>query len=349
MKDLSAYSLDQKIGQMIIVGFDGTHIDENSSIVSKIKKQQLGGVILFDYYPDGRVKNITNPKQLLELTSALKKYAKTPLLISIDYEGGTVERLTTENGFEKTQSQYEVAQLSDINARKGFNKIATLLEQSGINLNFSPVVDLHNPENPIIGQRQRAFSPDPNIVYHFANIAIQAYNKHGILAAVKHFPGHGYSKYDSHLGMVDITTSWQHKELLPYKYLIARSKNLSKHTLIMTSHLVHHKLEPTGHPASLSYQIITQLLRKKMGFNGVVITDDLQMNAITDKFNLDETVISAINAGEDILLFGNSLTTCFQDPMEIIEIVKQAIFAKKIKVERIEESFRRIMGLKQNI
>ena len=252
-----------------------------------------------------------------------------------------------ENGFLPAPSQYQIAKISDADARNEFDKMATLLQRCGMNLNFSPVVDLHDPKNPIIGQRQRAFSSDPSIVNHFARIAIEGYNRRGILAAVKHFPGHGRSESDSHLGFVDITDSWNSKELLPYKYLIDENKNLADHALVMMAHLVHRDLDPSGYPASLSYQMTTQLLRNKIGFKGVIITDDLQMSAITDKFGLVETIILAINAGTDMLLFGNSLVPRFQDPAEIIEIVKKAIVDKKIKLERIEESFLRIMRLKK--
>jgi beta-N-acetylhexosaminidase len=219
------------------------------------------------------------------------------------------------------------------------------LKKVGINLNFAPVLDLSiNPDSPIISKLERAFSHDSNTVIQYAKIFVEAHRKEGILCAYKHFPGHGSALGDTHQGFVDVTYTWQPIELLPYKALL-REIN----TLVMTAHVVNRTLDKSGYPATLSAPILTELLRKQLGFEGVIVSDCMQMDAIKKHYSLREAVIKAIHAGVDILVFSNQLVPYFQDPKEIIEIILSEIKAGHISEKRIDESYQRIQTLKQQL
>jgi beta-N-acetylhexosaminidase len=334
--------LKQKIGQMLMIGFKGTELKPDDAIVHAILNQHIGGVVLFDY--DFQTKtydhNIKNPTQLHRLTQQLQDYAHTPLLISVDYEGGKVNRLKEQYGFPVTLTAEEIGQGSMTQAEQQAELMARTLKNAGINLNLAPSVDLNsNPDNPIIGKLGRSYSADPQQVITCAKAFIKAHEKYGVLCAIKHFPGHGSSTGDTHLGFVDITETWNSDELIPYQQLFSASHC----PIVMTSHVVHYNLDKDGYPASISYAITTDLLRKKLGFNGIVMTDDLQMKAIADNYGLREAIRLAIHAGADILVLGNQLAAA-QDPAEIIAIIHEDIPAS-----RIDESYARIMQLKQQI
>lgn len=341
-------SLKKKIGQMLMVGFDGFTVNESHPIAQAILAEQLGSVILFDY--DCKTKqfarNIQNPDQLKKLTQQLQKYANNTLFIAVDYEGGAVNRLKTQYGFPSTKTAAEVAVLSVDEIKSYAEQMASTLKSVGINLNFAPVLDVNvNLANPIIAQLHRSFSADPNQVIRCAEIFYQAFVKNGVIAGYKHFPGHGSSEGDTHLGCVDVTETWQSIELLPYQKLLKTPENL----MIMTAHIVHQKLDAAGYPASLSYAMIQKLLRNEMHFDGVVITDDLQMKAITDQYGLRESLSLAIQAGADILLVGNQLGECVILPQEMIDWIYQDIQNGKISIERIDQSYQRILNLKSSI
>lgn len=327
-------TLNQEIGQMIMVGFNGTTLHKNDPVVQDLIQQRIGGVILFN-------KNIKNPQQLKRLTKQLRYYAKTPLLIGIDYEGGTRgTRLQPSKGFPKTyNAQYLDTKPLSV-TQKQANLMAKILKKAGINLDFAPVVDLNiNPNNPVIGKLGRSFSRDPEQVIEYAKIYTDTYKKHHILCVLKHFPGHGSSTKDSHLGLVDVTKTWQPKELIPYKQLIKLHQGCD---LIMTAHIVNTKLDPAGYPTSLSYQMTTKLLRQQLGFRGIIVTDDLQMQAITDKYQLATTVKLAIQSGADILLFGNQLKYQPQIASQVITIVDKLVADGVISRQRIDASYQRI-------
>jgi beta-N-acetylhexosaminidase len=344
--------IQHKIGQMIVVGFKATTLSSRDPIVKAILQKQIGGVILFDYYLPQKIRdcNIKSPDQLKHLTNQLQAYAKEsghvfPLLIGIDYEGGRVNRLKTEFGFPETISAQKMAQLNVEQVMQKASQMAKTLKKVGINLNFAPVLDLSiNPDSPIISKLERAFSHDSNTVIQYAKIFVEAHRKEGILCAYKHFPGHGSALGDTHQGFVDVTYTWQPIELLPYKALL-REIN----TLVMTAHVVNRTLDKSGYPATLSAPILTELLRKQLGFEGVIVSDCMQMDAIKKHYSLREAVIKAIHAGVDILVFSNQLVPYFQDPKEIIEIILSEIKAGHISEKRIDESYQRIQTLKQQL
>lgn len=337
----SDIELKNMIARMIIIGFDDAVLDANSSIVRDLQAYELGGVILFDkFYNDrNRTKNIASPQQLLKLTSELKKYAKKPLFISVDQEGGRVARLKEEYGFESIPSALSVSKISKEEAQKIYQTQSLMLHNSGINMNFAPVVDLAiNPENKVIVGLERSFSQDPMAVSNYAQLLINEQNKHNIISVLKHFPGHGSSFGDSHRGFVDVSQSWKSEELEPYERLIEAGEV----DAIMSAHVFNKNLDEQ-HPATLSYKTTTELLRNSMGYNGVVISDDLQMGAITQHYSLKERVTLAINAGVDMLLFGNQLE---ENSLEkIIRTIFREVKCGAISLERILESNARIENL----
>ena len=350
-------TLKEKIGQMLIIGFKGTELHSDDVIVKAILTQQIGGVILFDY--DFQTKtfdhNIKNPVQLKHLTQQLQNYAHqaatnqqnnlTPLFISIDYEGGKVNRLKENYGFPKTLSAAELGQRTLAEAAQYAEQMAATLANLGININFAPVIDVNvNPDNPVIGKLGRSFSSDPQKVIEYAAIFSKAYHAHGILCAYKHFPGHGSSTDDTHAGFVDITQTWKAYELDPYKQLLQQPGACS---MVMTAHVVHYGLDSKGYPASLSAAITKELLRGSLNFNGVVITDDMQMKAIADHYGLADAIRLAINAGADMFIFGNQLGTTPQDPQHIVDMIYTDVMTGKISENRINEAYQRIMQLKK--
>lgn len=331
------------IGRTIILGFDSKTLTK--SLKNDIKKYNLGGIILFDkYYKSKKKKNIKNPTQLKNLITSIKNTSNYKIFISIDQEGGWVSRLNPKNGFSKTPKASLVSKRGIKFAKKSYNKLAKELKNTGINLNFAPVVDLSiNPKNRVIVYQGRAYSKKPNEVVKYSKLFINEMNKKGILNVLKHFPGHGSSLSDSHKGFVDITNTWQRKELIPYEKLI--KSNHAK--IVMTAHVFNKNLDKKF-PATLSKNINTFMLREKMGFKGIIISDDLQMKAITKHYTLKETVTKAINAGVNILLFGNHIDNKSIKLETIVNTIYNQILNKEIKLSSIIESNRLINNILKN-
>jgi beta-N-acetylhexosaminidase len=339
--DINDADLKKQIGHMLLIGFDAEQVDNNSDIIKQINTYELGGVVLYDrFYSDKtRVKNIRSPQQLQELTSRLKSLSKQPLLIAVDQEGGKIVRLKPAYGFDEFPSANSLSSQSISEAQNTYRDMAEMLSKNGLNCNLAPVVDLAvTPQNEVIVGLERSYGRDADTVVRYADILIQEQKKAGVLSVLKHFPGHGSSLDDSHLGFVDITDTWSTEELLPYKQLIA-TKAID---MIMTAHVFNEHLDKK-YPATLSHNVNTKLLREEMGFDGVVVSDDLQMKAISKYYSLAETVTLAINSGVDILLFANQLDV--QDTDELIETILQQVKQGAIPLQRIEESNRRIRAL----
>lgn len=349
-------ALKQKIGQMLLIGFKGAALTPNDDIVEAILAQEIGGVILFDYNFTNKTyqHNILNPVQVQQLTSQLQDYTRQaaeknhmpflPLLIGIDYEGGKVNRLKESYGFPETLSPHDVAQLSEVGIKEQAEKMSKTLQQAGINLNFAPALDVDiNPDCPVIGKLGRSFSKDPKRVMHCAKLFADQFRTHGIIPVYKHFPGHGSAIGDTHLGFVDVTETWKPEELVPYQAM------LQSNDVVMTAHVVHYGLDKAGYPASLSYEMTQNLLRQQLKFTGLVITDDMQMKAVADNYGLEEAVCLAINAGADILVFGNQLAPTPQTAAELIDIILKNVESGKISESRINEAYERIVNLKSTL
>jgi beta-N-acetylhexosaminidase len=340
--------LKNKIGQMIIIGFRGTEAQENSDVHKIITDIKPGGVILFDYdVPSNSFpRNIVSYEQTKKLIADLKSYSSTPLFTAVDAEGGAVNRLKEKYGSLPIVSAEKMGKdLTLETTKEESEKLAEELSKLGFNMNFAPVVDLNiNNKNPIIGGLERSFSSDPKIVINNAKVFIESHNKNNIVAVAKHFPGHGSSTGDSHLGLVDVTNTYQAKELDPYIEL------QKTHLLnaVMTAHIINKNIDKE-YPATLSYNFIQKILRDQVGFDGVVISDDMQMNAIVNSFGTKEAIIKAINAGCDMLLLSNNGTAEYNKnlPYEAVDIIYNAVKEGIISEERIEESYKRIYELKR--
>jgi beta-N-acetylhexosaminidase len=342
------FSIQEKIGQMVMVGFRGLEVDEGHPIVKDIRRLHLGGVVLFDIDVKNKsgLRNIQSPAQVKTLVASLQAVSDIPLLVAIDCEGGIVNRLKEKYGFPPTVSAQFRGEKNDIAlTRKYASEMAETLSGLGINQNLAPVVDLNtNPDNPIIAGKERSFSSDPQIVTQHAIEFIKAHHERDILCTLKHFPGHGSSAEDSHLGMVDVTRSWSPSELEPYATLI----NAGMADAVMTAHVFHAHLD-SAYPATLSKPVITGILREKLQYNGVVMTDDLQMKAITDEYGLETSIRLAVEAGVDILTFANNSELEETMAHRVVNMIKRWIEDGSIQEERIDKSVDRIMRMKGNL
>jgi beta-N-acetylhexosaminidase len=344
----SSATLDQKIGQMIMVGFRGLQASPESQIAHDIQKDHIGGVVIYSYDVPSQSspRNIKSPEQLRNLTRQIQSYSKTPLLISVDQEGGKVARLSPEYGFKPTVSAQYLGTLNNLDTTGFYAKqMARELQKAGINLDLAPDVDLNtNPDNPVIGALHRSFSADPNVVVRNAKAFIHAFHQNHIIAALKHFPGHGSSRGDSHKGFVNVTKTWKPKELIPYKKLISSGYN----DIIITAHIFNARLDST-YPATLSKPIITGILRDSLGFKGVVLSDDLQMGAIRKYYSVPEAIKRSIKAGVDILLFANNTVFDPKIADKAHHTIKKLVKNGTISKQRINQSYRRIIKLKKRL
>ena len=341
-------SLDIKIGQMLLVGFRGLSVNNKSPIIRDIKNLHLGGVILFDYdlTLKSSKRNIKSPKQVKKLVEQLQAASRIPLFIAIDQEGGKIRRLKEKFGFPRTVSAQYLGKKNDLALTyKHATKMAKTLANLGINFNFAPVVDLNiNSNNPVIGKLERSFSADPEIVTNHALEFIRAHYEQGVLCALKHFPGHGSSTNDSHLGLVDVTNTWVESELEPYRSII----QLDQANAIMTAHVFNRHYDP-DYPATLSKRMITNLLRTELQYNGVIVSDDMQMKAITKHYRFEYAIQATLEAGIDIIVIGNNLKYEKDIAARTIAVIKQLIQEGKLSEERIDESYRRIQRLKREL
>jgi len=368
IRDHRNKELDRMAGQMILVGFRGQAPDDKSvqELARDIKTGRVGGIILFsvdvargreygmtdsEFSAARRSRNIANVGQVRELNEYLAKAAckggRPPLFISIDQEGGRVARLTPAHGFDFVMEsprdlaeKYTPEQVGEIHYELGRR-----LREIGFNLNFAPTVDVDiNSASPAIGALGRSFSADAQRVTEYARAAAQGLERAGVLYSYKHFPGHGSADGDTHEGAVDVTETWDDAELEPYRALA----HTGIRGMVMVAHVTHREKD-SEFPASLSEKIIEGILRRDIGYDGVVISDDLQMGAIYENFGLRETLKRAILAGNDIVLLGNNMT--YTENLgraahaEIISLVRSG----EIPRARIRQSYRRIMGLKEKL
>jgi beta-N-acetylhexosaminidase len=329
MSLLGAATLDQQIANMFMTGFEGRHLTRNSPIVKEVCNG-LGGVILFG-------KNIADKAQLRQLTAQLRQCPHKPL-IAVDQEGGKVRRIRFDQNYPRAS---QVAKMGTKEAAKWYGRMAAELATYGINYNLAPVADLSiNPDNYIITRLGRSYGTDPARVKAFNTVFISAMRKHHILTSLKHFPGHGSSKGDTHQGFVDVSKTWNTKELEPFWNSRADS--------VMIAHVVCAPITGAGIPASLSPRALRTLRRGNP--HVVAITDDLQMGAIRRHYSLKETIRRAINAGNDILLFGNQLSR--KDKVttpQLVRIVKTLIASGAIHPSRIRAANRRIRMMRSKI
>jgi beta-N-acetylhexosaminidase len=335
-------SLDIKIGQMILIGFPKAEVDPE--VLREISEGKVGSIIIFEKNIPARNSFVA----LKKITWTYQQAAPIPLLISIDQEGGRVNRLKDKYGFPKSITAEAIGKSPSLDSVRFYSEsTATTLAGLGINVNFAPVVDLSsNRNNPIIAKVGRAFSANEDSVTLMAKEVIKQHRKYGVLTALKHFPGHGSSKDDTHLGIADVTNTWEDRELKPYQALI----DSGYVDAIMTSHIVNRKLEPDGHPGTLSDDVLAGILRQRLRFNGVVFSDDMQMHAITKHYGLEDAIKLAVNAGVDIMTFSNNIAGSDERTVDKVHaIIRKMVENGQIKKERIDESYARVMKLKATL
>jgi beta-N-acetylhexosaminidase len=345
---LTDEELKEKIGQMIMVGFRGAEAPENSDIYKIIKDVKIGGVAFSDYdVPSNSFpRNIINPEQTKKLIFDLQKYSVDPLFVAVDAEGGNINRLKKQYGFLPILSPEKMGKDKTLKTtEKESAKLAEELKGLGFNMNLAPVVDLNiNPKNPIIGVLGRSFSSDSEEVVNQARAFIENHLKNDIITVEKHFPGQGSAAEDSHLGIADVTDTYEKEELFPYQKL--NDEGLLK--AVMIGHIINKKIDNT-YPATLSKAFLNDILRKQIGFEGVIISDDMQMAAISNNYKFDEAVVMAVNAGCDIIYFFNNSPEGYDKEIayKIRDTIFNAVKEKKIEEKRIIESYNRIQDLKK--
>lgn len=336
-------SLDMKIGQMILIGMPKAEVD--SAVLRDVRQGKVGALI---YFEKNVPKSTSAYAALKKMSWTYQKAAPIPLFICIDQEGGRVNRLKEKYGFTRSITAAAIGRSKSLDSARFYAEAtAATLSGVGINVNFAPCVDVAvNPTNPVIVKAERSYSANEDSVALFAKEVVKAHRKYGIVTSLKHFPGHGSSKDDTHFGLADVTKTWSARELKPYKNLL----DSGYVDAVMTSHIVNKNLDRKGLPGTLSKSVIDSLLRKRIGFNGVVFTDDMQMQAITSHYGLEEAIKLAVNAGVDIMCFSNNIQGNEVRTVDRVHsIIKKFVASGEIPRSRIEESFKRIMELKKSI
>ncbi|MCR5822776.1 MAG: hypothetical protein K6F85_07685 [Bacteroidales bacterium] len=337
------YTLHEDIAQMLMVGFRGQTVD--SLVARDVRDLKVGGVILFEYdAPSGtRKRNVANPEQVRRLCADLQALAPGRLLIGIDQEGGNVSRLRTAYGFDANRSAKATASDGDDTVRRYARLCAEQLQRLGINLNFAPCADVDAvPPCPVIGGMERSFGTDAGRVAECCRIWIDEQSKCGVMSCLKHFPGHGSAKGDTHKGLVDVSATWRRSELEPYRRLIADGRV----PMVMTAHVVNRNTDPAGLPASLSAATVS-LLRDTLGFDGLIITDDMAMGAITANYGYAEAIAMAIEAGADMLCLSNNGSHYDPDlAPRTVALIEQLVAQGKVSEAKIHRAAERIRHFK---
>jgi beta-N-acetylhexosaminidase len=340
--------LAKKLGQSLLVGFQGTSLDDpwTKRLIQQISAGNVGGVILFRH-------NIQGPEQVKTLNAALKSAAKgIPLLVSLDQEGGQVQRLSSQNGFDDHKSAKEVARsMTAEQAEEHYASMARMISSAGFNLTFGPDVDLDIPPgSPVIGGKERSYGEDPSKVEAYGGAFVDGMRRHGVLSCLKHFPGHGSARGDTHAGLVDVTQTWEERELEPFYRLIRKGRA----DMVMTAHIFNKRVDDR-YVATLSEAVLGGRLREDAPFDGVIITDDMHMGAIQLNYGLEEAVVQTLRAGADMLCLSNNPAAAkgvpaFKPdpalPETVVDMLVSAVKDGRLSEERVEASYRRILKLK---
>jgi beta-N-acetylhexosaminidase len=331
-EQIKAMTLDEKIGQMLIIGMDGYVLNDN--IKGIIESNGIGGFILFG-------SNIKSTEQLLELTNSLKAANaanEIPLFISVDEEGGRISRIPKAVKNFPTNKTIGKINNEEFSYEIGY-VLAEKVKSFGFNMNFAPVLDVNsNPKNPVIGDR--AFGSKAELVSSLGVQTMAGISSGGVIPVVKHFPGHGDTSIDSHVGLPSVNNDLERLnsfELIPFKAAIDNGAQC-----VMVAHILLPKIDAEN-PATLSTAIITNMLREKLNFKGVVITDDMTMGAITENYELAAAAVQSVKAGSDIILVAHK----YENATAAMKFLKAAVQSGEITEQRIEQSVYRILTLKK--
>lgn len=337
-------SLERKVGELLMVGFPGKRPGARGveAVRREVAAGRVGGVILFRA-------NIGSLSDVAALTGALQQAAPTPLFIAVDQEGGRVQRLRARDGFPGTPSAAAVAaRTTPAGARGVYRPMAQGLSDLGINVNFGPVADLNTyRNNPIIGRLGRSFGADPGQVAAYAGAFVDAHREFGVATALKHFPGHGSSRGDTHKGSVDVSRTWQEAELTPFKALA----DAGRADMVMVAHVSLRRpgVADSAGPASLSSAVVDGLLRQRLGYDGVVVSDDMDMDAVRNVTGRRAGAVAALLAGVDLQIYSDHRG----DPAGLIADLRSALLSAAARdprvARRIEEAHRRITALKSRM
>ncbi|MFB4306074.1 glycoside hydrolase family 3 protein [Actinomadura sp. GTD37] len=316
-------SVPEKVGQLFVPAFAS-----RADALAKIRKYHVGGLI---YFPE----NFGSPARTAAQSNALQKAAKIPLLLGVDEEQGIVSRTPFITRFPGNMALGATRNPAD--ARAAARVTGAELRAVGVNLDYAPDADVNvNARNPVIGLR--SFGSDPALASTMVTGAVGGYQDAGVAATAKHFPGHGDTAVDSHSGLPVIKHAprdWERLDAPPFRAAIAAGVDV-----VMTAHIVVPKLDPSGDPSTLSKAVLTGLLRGKLGYQGVISTDSLQMAGVREKYGDAAVPVRAINAGADQLLMPPSLPRAYN-------AVVRAVRSGKISERRLDESVTRILRLKQ--
>jgi beta-N-acetylhexosaminidase len=326
---------------LLVVGFRGATLGEAGWVRSAIADDGLGGVILFDrdQLTGGR-RNIVSPAQVRRLTGDLRAAAPARgVIVAVDQEGGVVTRLSPAHGYPAVASEATIGRGTAAEARTWAKALAATLADAGINLNMAPVVDLDvNPTSPAIGALGRSFSADAGVVVAMATIEIDTHRAAGVRTALKHFPGIGSSTGNTDFGVVDVSKTWSGTELEPFRRLVAAGRA----DLIMAGHVVNAQID-AARPASLSRGTL-DVLRGDIGWKGIVVTDDLQAAAITQRYGADEALLLALEAGNDLLLLANQQVYEPGVVKRAVTAILGAVAHGRIPGSRVEEAWTRVQA-----
>ncbi|MEE0978752.1 MAG: glycoside hydrolase family 3 N-terminal domain-containing protein, partial [Muribaculaceae bacterium] len=341
-------TLKQLAAQMLIIGFQSDSLETDPNLRHYLTEIKPGGIILFDIDLTKKgglgSRNIKNPQQLAHLTQQIKQTAGYPIIIAADQEGGLVQRLKPQYGYQQIPSAHKIGtEINNPDTTLHYASVmAQQLKQAGINMNLAPELDTHSPQCPVIGKLNRAYSSNTDTIALHASITINQLLKNNIIPVAKHFPGHGSATADSHYGLTDVTQTWTPDELRPFKKLI----DANTLPAIMTAHIINKNIDPDN-PATLSHKTLTQLLRQTLGYNGTIITDDLYMKGIISNYTIPQAIITTINAGADMIIIGNNINTGFEPdrPQKIINIIVDAVKQGKIPQQRLIDANNHIKQL----
>jgi beta-N-acetylhexosaminidase len=329
------------VAEMLMLCFNGRTTSSISALLlaDHIAAGRVGGVV-FDK------SNIGSRQDVIELVRLFSTRGPSPTLIAIDHEGGAVQRLDQHQGFTRIPRALEVARkLTPDQARSLYAKAGSELAAVGFNLNLAPVVDVYDPDNPPIGHFGRAFATDPATIAVYAEAFIDGFSSANVLCAPKHFPGHGHSRGDSHYELPDITSSWSEEELKPYQHLIADGRA----KVIMGGHLRLATMEKESIPTTLSFAVTHGLLREKLGFRGVIMTDSLDMDAVLGVLSRRDAVIKAISAGNDLLMIKNVGLFDPLLPQNVVAWVRDAVNQGTLREQDIVAAAGRVRDIKREI
>jgi beta-N-acetylhexosaminidase len=343
-------ALHDRIGQMILVGFRGLNAREAEPTLRQIRAGSIGAVVLYEGDSQtGGPRNIESPRQLRDLVADVKAAGAIPPLVTIDAEGGFFQhRLRPEFGFAPTATARDIGDRNDpAFTRANADTIAEMLAETGIDMNLAPVVDLLNPANWHATHSRRTIDSDPAVVTAHAREFIVAHREQGILTTLKHFPGMGGSLKPYAAGQGELIRDWSEAELEPFASLI--SEGLAD--AILTTRVTYPQLDP-AYPACLSEKVVDGLLRTQLGYDGVVISDPMEMLPIWDQFGFGAGIVHAVNAGIDLVLLCNvSHVVPYSDERadQAIEFLTDAVVRGEIAESRIDEACGRVLALKSRL